>query len=118
MNSRRRGSIGEDEAVKFLESKGCRVIARNYRSRTGEIDIVVTDGGELVFVEVKRWSSFGVEDLEYAINGLKMKRIIATSKKFVYEHPEFEGFQLRYDVVLVRANGDGIVHINNAFNEV
>ena len=47
------GRRGEDVAWKLLESKGCELIARNWRVKSGELDIVVLDGETLVFVEVK-----------------------------------------------------------------
>ena len=47
------GQLGEDIAVSFLETQGYTILARNYRQRFGEIDIVAEDGDTLVFVEVK-----------------------------------------------------------------
>ncbi len=50
---KRRGRIGEEIASKFLESKGFKIVERNYRRPWGEIDIIAEKGNELRFVEVK-----------------------------------------------------------------
>jgi putative endonuclease len=47
------GAKGEEIAVRYLKSRGYRIIERNYRIRLGEIDIIARQGGDLVFVEVK-----------------------------------------------------------------
>ena len=59
------GRIGEDLAHRFLRARGCTVVARNYRtlSGSGELDLVVWDGGKLVFVEVK---TRGSEEYRFA----------------------------------------------------
>ena len=54
------GRRGENAAWKFLESKGCELIARNWRVKAGELDLVVLDGETLVFVEVKTLRRKGV----------------------------------------------------------
>ena len=47
------GKFGEDTAVKLLEYKGYRILARNFRLKSGELDIVALDGLTIVFIEVK-----------------------------------------------------------------
>ena len=47
------GKFGEDTAVKLLKAKGCLILARNFRLKSGELDIVALDGNTIVFVEVK-----------------------------------------------------------------
>ena len=47
------GRFGEDTAVKLLKIKGYRILARNFRLKSGELDIVALDGLTIVFVEVK-----------------------------------------------------------------
>ena len=56
MGSRSTGALGkraEDEALEFLSAAGLQLLARNFRRRGGEIDLVMLDGGCLVFVEVR-----------------------------------------------------------------
>ncbi|MDR2795938.1 MAG: YraN family protein [Spirochaetaceae bacterium] len=109
------GKNGEDRAAAFLESLGFNIIGRNIRSVEGEIDIVALDHGILVFVEVKAWSSYPIENLEYGINKKKQRRIIETSKYFLENHRKYSDMPIRFDVVFIQA--DTITHIVSAFVE-
>jgi putative endonuclease len=109
------GREGEIRAAVFLEEKGMRIIARNVRSCRGEVDIVALDGDTLVFVEVKTWSVYGMENLQYGINAKKQDRIIETAKYFLSLHREYNEAAVRFDVVFV--GKDMVNHIVSAFME-
>ena len=120
MTSRERGIWGEDEACRYLQSKGFSVLERNYHSRFGEIDIIADDCGCLVFVEVKtrKSKSYGYA-CEY-VNESKMKKIILTAEAYLgnVEYPP-----VRFDVVEIyyfEADNclrlKSINHIENAFS--
>ena len=53
MNNIAIGSFGEDVAIRYLEMRGYRVIAKNFKCRLGEIDIIAEKRDEIIFVEVK-----------------------------------------------------------------
>jgi putative endonuclease len=110
-----KGRAGEERAGRFFQEKGLRVIAQNYRTRTGEIDIIALDGETVVFAEVKTWSSLGFADLEQSINRKKQKRIIETAKYFLSSHREYNGRDVRFDVLLLDILD--IKHIESAFLE-
>jgi putative endonuclease len=111
-----KGRAGEDAAASYLEEKGIKVLEKNFRSRKGEIDIVALDGETLVFVEVKAWSSYGIDALEYAIDAKKRHKIIETSKYFLSLHREYRYMAIRFDVIFVSA---GVVtHLASAFTEL
>jgi len=59
--SRVRGQLAEDRALRFLEQQGLKLVLRNYACRFGEIDLVMSEGEQLVFVEVRsrRYNSYG-----------------------------------------------------------
>ena len=78
-----RGAAAESIAVRFLEARGVRVVARNYRCRGGEIDIVARDGATLVFVEVRlrRNSLFG--DAAASITVAKRRRLAFAAKHYL-----------------------------------
>ena len=115
-SSRRSGIEGESLAALALQKKGMKVIGRNIRCKTGEIDLAVLDGEILVFVEVKNWPSNGLEDLAYGINRKKQRRIIETAKYFLNTHREYNYRSIRFDVVFLRP-GEPMIHLVSAFTE-
>ena len=110
-----KGREGEEAAVIFLENKGMRIINRNYRHRGGEVDIIALDQETLVFIEVKTWSSYGIEALEHGLDEKKQRRIIETAKYFLSVHREYRYMAVRFDVVFIAAQG--ITHLASAFVE-
>ncbi|MCX7038914.1 MAG: YraN family protein [Spirochaetes bacterium] len=113
-SARSRGVRGEDAAAVWLAEHGYAILARNFRSRSGEIDIVTEKEGALAFVEVKSWRSYGAADLEYAIGAEKQRRIASAARYFLSRRPDLAGRALRFDVLLLRAGH--IEHIENAFS--
>jgi putative endonuclease len=109
-----RGVRGEDAAAGWLAERGYSILARNFRSRSGEIDIVAEKDGVLAFVEVKSWQSYGAADLEYAIGAEKQRRIASAAKYFLSRRPALAGRALRFDVLFLGAGH--IEHIENAFS--
>ena len=107
---------GESLAALALQQKGMRVVDRNIRCKTGEIDLAVLDGGVLVFVEVKNWPAYGLENLGLGINEKKQRRIIETAKYFLAAHREYNYRSIRFDVVFLRP-GEPMVHLVSAFTE-
>ena len=112
--------MGEAFASRHLQEKGFHVLERNYRTRYGEIDLVVRRGGTLVFVEVKsrRGTGFG-EPLE-AVTPRKQEQVRLMAEQYLAEKgPDFvEGFEeMRFDAVGVHI-GRGrreIRHVEDAF---
>ena len=109
------GKKGEDKAAAALETTGMQIIHKNYRSKTGEIDIIALDGETIVFVEVKAWSAFGLEDLRYGINARKQRKIIKTAKFFLSENRKYSNMSIRFDVIFV--SNTSINHLASAFTE-
>ena len=92
------------------------MIRRNFRSRRGEIDVVALRGDQLVFAEVKSWDVLHTEDLEYAINSRKQRRIIETSELFMVRNPQLADLRRRYDLLFFsKDQGEDPLHIENAF---
>ena len=110
-----KGRAGEDSAVLYLEEKGMRVIAKNFRSLRGELDIIALDRETLIFVEVKTWSAYGIEALEQSLDDKKRRKIIETSKYFLSLHREYKYMAIRFDVIFI--SPEGITHIASAFTE-
>jgi len=114
-NQYSKAKAGESAAAFLLEEKGMKILERNFRSRIGEIDIIAMESEILVFVEVKTWSSYGIEALEHAINEKKQRKIIETSKYFLSLHREYRYMAIRFDVIFVSPSG--ITHLASAFME-
>jgi len=110
-----RGKKGEECAAASLKASGMKIIARNYRSKFGEVDIIALYDKTVVFVEVKSWSYFGVEDLQYGLNVRKQQKIIKTAKYFLFENREYSDMSVRFDVVYVKNNL--VTHLASAFME-
>ena len=110
------GQAGEDFAAKFLESRGYKIIDRNFKIRSAEIDIIAEKNNSIIFVEVKTRSNvrhgFPVE----AVNLKKQKRIISAASVFLQDEKYFD-FNCRFDVIEVYSVDDELKlrHIENAF---
>ena len=105
---------GEDAAAHYLTTNGYNILRRNFRTRRGEVDIICEAAGTIVFVEVKRWSGFGIENLEYAITRQKQMRIAGAAQRFLMETHVSPDRNIRFDVVFVQ---DGrIKHYEGAFD--
>jgi putative endonuclease len=115
MNKTVRGRKGEEQAAVALESKGMEIIAKNFRSKHGEVDIIALDGEVIVFTEVKTWSTYGIEDLQYGLDIKKQQKIIKTAKFFLSENRKYNKMAIRFDVVFVKDNS--ITHLASAFME-
>jgi putative endonuclease len=113
-----KGREGEETAARALQKEGMSVLFRNFRSSAGEIDLVVQDGESLVFVEVKNWPAFGLENLEYGINKKKKSRIIETAKYFLSIHREYIDRPIRFDVVYLGPREGACIRFEAAFMEI
>jgi putative endonuclease len=111
-----RGRSGEAAAERFLERAGMTIIGRNFRAERGEIDLIAEDGGDVVFVEVKTWSRYGIENLEFSISEKKQRKIIETAKFFLSKYRKYSGMRIRFDVVFIAPEG-APVHLVSAFSE-
>jgi len=109
------GRKGEEQAAAVLKEAGMEIIVKNFRSKTGEIDIIALDGETIVFIEVKTWSTFGMENLMYGINVKKQRKIINTAKFFLLENRKYSNMTIRFDVIFIHNNS--VNHLASAFSE-
>ncbi|MCA1833856.1 MAG: YraN family protein [Actinomycetota bacterium] len=117
MNTKRLGDDGEEEAARHLSALGWDVVARNYRRREGEIDLIVRRDTTLAFVEVKtrRSDRFGTPG--EAVTFRKAARIRLLARRFLLEHGAHAD-QIRFDVIEVtrfRGSASRVTHIEGAF---
>ncbi len=93
------GRWGEQAAAEYLEKQGYIILARNFRTAHGEIDILARQDNVLVFVEVKARSSNRFGYPEHSVTPRKRMHILSAAEKYVLEHPEFRTW--RVDVISV-----------------
>ena len=111
------GREGESLAERFLRSRGYRIVARNVRSPSGELDLIAEDGDVLVFVEVKTRQTHAFGGAAYAVDRRKQARIIKEAAQYLARH-RLRGRSCRFDVVLLRPSmesGSAVELIQNAF---
>lgn len=115
------GNRGEALALGYLLKKGYAPVERNYRTRRGEIDLILNDGNTLVFVEVKLRRGTGFGDPLEAVTPRKQARIRLIAEQYLAEKGEdfADGFDaIRFDVVgilLPRSGSPEVSHVEDAF---
>ena len=122
MDTYKRGKQGEDLAIRYLSEAGCDIVARNYRLRDCEIDIIFKERSKdipgiseyLVFAEVKYRSTPGHGYGYEAVNRDKQKKILKAAGVFLYKNHYGPDTPVRFDVISI--NGEKIEHFKNAFD--
>lgn len=104
----RLGRSGEDLAEEFFLKQGCTIADKNFRTRFGELDLVLENGEEIIFVEVKTRRAHGFGRPEEAVTPDKQARIRRCAESWLMERGLLEsGRPLRFDVLAITMEGDG-----------
>ena len=93
------GLSAESRCAAWLIAKGYRIIARRFRSRAGEIDIIARRRGVTAFVEVKARAT--LDEAAYAVTQFQQRRIIAAAEAWLATHPQYANDELRFDAMLI-----------------
>jgi putative endonuclease len=110
------GKLAEELAAGFLEKRGLLVVARNFRCRGGEIDLICRDGKVLVFVEVRLRRNAGFGGAGASITSGKQRRIILAAQHYLAGHAKADP-DCRFDCILLDANTEkNIEWILDAFS--
>ena len=111
------GKIGEDLACRELERRGYAIIARRYRRRRGELDIIARDGHTTVFVEVKARKGHAFGNAAEAVTADKQRRIVDLAADYMARYRPTNG-RCRFDVVSIHLeDGEPVVEVyQNAFD--
>lgn len=102
-----RGAWGEELATQYLRKRGYAILARNFRIRQGELDIVASKGRYLIFVEVKTRKNDHFGAAREFITPAKQRRLIAAAECWCLRHPT--GLQPRFDAIEVYGE-EGCAH--------
>lgn len=111
------GQAAESEAERYLRRKGYRILARNARTPSGELDLVARSGPVLVFVEVKARGSTTHGGAVGAVDGGKQARLVRLAAQYLAQH-RLRDQPCRFDVILCGGEADApavIEHIEHAF---
>lgn len=110
------GALAEDIACRFLIDNGLRPVARNYRCRGGEIDLIMMDSQCLVFVEVRCRASNAFVTPGLTVDTRKQRKIIRTAAMFLSRKRQFANARVRFDVIAIEGRSAGNVRwIRDAF---
>jgi putative endonuclease len=101
-HKQRVGRSGEDLAVEHLDRRGYRIIARNFRTRQAEIDIIARHRGVIVFVEVKAWRSRDYGHPKWAVTPAKQRKISMAALEYLKKQ-RLTDARARFDVVTIQA---------------
>ncbi|MBF0358902.1 MAG: YraN family protein [Magnetococcales bacterium] len=100
------GDQGEKMASAYLEKHGYKILDRNIRSRSGEIDLIAMDGNTLVFCEVRTRGGRSLDQAAESIDVRKQQRLTRLAEEYLQKHQEFSDHDCRFDAVLLQKEQD------------
>lgn len=115
MLTRRTGQSGERRAERFLRSQGLAVVARNWHCRLGEIDLVMREGNNLVFVEVRLRAPRGFASSVESVDIFKQRKLGQAAALFLAQHAEWADAECRFDVIGIDGESAELRWIQDAF---
>ena len=94
-----RGDWYEQRAVDWLRSAGWTIVARNYHTRLGEIDIIARDQSTLVFIEVRARHNRQFASASGSVDWRKQRKVSRSAQLFLKQQPVWSGWACRFDVI-------------------
>jgi len=110
------GQRGEEAACRYLKKQGYNIVARNYRCRSGEIDVIAIIENQIVFVEVKTRHSLHFGSPAEAVSKEKMRHLIICTECFFTFYKQYADLQRRIDVIEILVKDDNRIYINHLKN--
>lgn len=107
-----KGFLAERRAEKFLKKQGLKLIERNFRAKCGEIDLIMRDGSELIFVEVRSRSYDDFGSAQESVDYKKQSKIINTANIYLQKYKLMDSIDYRFDIVAI--NNGKLEWIKNA----
>ena len=104
-NRRTHGQDAEQRALKHLQSKGLKLVTKNWSCRRGELDLVMLDGDTVVFVEVRFRKHVAWGGAAASVDARKRQKIIMAAQYFLQCEPRLSNHPCRFDVIALNANG-------------
>lgn len=110
--TREQGQYTEELACQYLENKGFKLIEKNFNCRLGEIDLIMKDNGNLVFVEVRYRRSNNFGSGAESVTANKQSKLIKTASLYLQQHDKYNKNPARFDIVSIT----GIIETNDINN--
>ena len=107
--TQRQGSRFEQQACAFLQAQGLILIAQNWQQpKVGELDLIMLEKGQawsiLVFIEVRQRQRSGFGNAALSVTKSKQYKIIKAARYFLQQHPEYNDYECRFDVIAYDTN--------------
>jgi putative endonuclease len=112
------GKQGERIARGYLEDRGYVFVAANWHCQVGELDLVMIDGDDLVFAEVKTRRGERSGRAEEAVSSSKVAKVLASAEWFLADHPELQERIWRCDIVAVTISSERHPEITHYVNAI
>jgi len=119
MNNQSLGNFGEEQACRYLQAKGYKILDKNFRNKIGEIDLIAKDGINICFIEVKTRKSFRYGAPFESVGATKQHKMVQMALSYLKYKFHTINVLSRFDVVSICQNKEGqpiIEHIVNAFD--
>lgn len=100
------GADAEDRALLFLQGAGLKLIARNWRCKAGELDLVMRDGDTVVVAEVRSRAHADYGSAAETVDGRKQAKLVRATRLWLARRPELADAPLRFDVVALDGAGN------------
>ena len=98
------GSMAEDLALRYLQRHDLSLLARNFRSRFGEIDLIMQENNTIIFIEVRARKTTAFMHPAESVDYRKRGRIRKTSQVFMHKTAAWNRFDMRFDVIALTGN--------------
>jgi len=109
------GRKAEQQAEKYLQQQGLKTITKNFYCASGEIDLIMKNENELVFVEVRSRKNKDFGSAAETVDKRKQKKIIASAKVFLHKNSWSSAMNCRFDIIEVQVDDNDINWIQDAF---
>ncbi len=116
IDRRQIGQHAEERAARHLRAAGLELLHRNYLCRLGELDIVAREGATLVVAEVRLRASAQFGGAAASITRAKQRRIVLATRQLLARYPSLQRLPIRFDALLVPADGGPVVWLRGAFD--
>ena len=110
-----KGRVAEEKALVYLKKQGLRLIMKNFNCRVGEIDLIMRDKDQLVFVEVRSRVSASFGGGVASVTHAKKQKIMKTACYYMLKYQDLNKVALRFDVISIDGKSAAITWIKDAF---